>query len=136
VTALAASGHLGGHLSYARGVGVDQTVFEPAIDDWTDVAAEADVTEGALVGGQAGTTAVLVTRRDGVLHALADRCSHRGGPLHEGELEDGCVTCPWHGSRFALADGSVVRGPAAYPQPVYEVRTEAGRILVRSPGSS
>jgi nitrite reductase/ring-hydroxylating ferredoxin subunit len=74
---------------------------------------------------------VLLTRQDGRVYALADRCSHRGGPLHQGEVADGCVTCPWHGSVFRLEDGSVVRGPAAYPQPALDVRVEAGGILVR-----
>ncbi len=76
---------------------------------------------------------VLVTRLQGRLQAMADVCTHAGGPLHEGRLEDGVVTCPWHGSRFRTADGSVVRGPATFPQPAYEVRiTSEGRIEVRS----
>jgi nitrite reductase/ring-hydroxylating ferredoxin subunit len=74
-----------------------------------------------------------VARVGGELYAMANRCSHRGGPLHEGELDDGCVTCPWHGSRFRLADGSVERGPAAYPQPSWRVRVQDGTIQVAPP---
>jgi nitrite reductase/ring-hydroxylating ferredoxin subunit len=62
---------------------------------------------------------------------LADRCTHRGGPLSEGTIEDDCVTCPWHGSSFSLTDGGVRRGPAVAPQPVYDVRVEADGIDVR-----
>ena len=61
---------------------------------------------------------------------LADRCTHRGAPLHEGELLAGCIVCPWHGSEFAL-DGSVVHGPATRPQAAYEVRVVDGQVLVR-----
>jgi nitrite reductase/ring-hydroxylating ferredoxin subunit len=75
---------------------------------------------------------VLVYRRSGVVHALADRCSHAGGPLHEGEVDGNlCVTCPWHGSSFRLADGSVVRGPATAPQPAFDARVSEGHVEVR-----
>jgi nitrite reductase/ring-hydroxylating ferredoxin subunit len=63
--------------------------------------------------------------------ALHDVCGHMGGPLHEGAIENGCVTCPWHGSVFRLSDGSVVHGPGTAPQPVYEVRRAGGRVSVR-----
>jgi hypothetical protein len=32
--------------------------------------------------------------------------AHQGGPLHEGKLDDGCITCLWHSSRFRLSDGA------------------------------
>jgi nitrite reductase/ring-hydroxylating ferredoxin subunit len=73
-----------------------------------------------------------VYRKDGQLSAIADHCGHAGGPLHEGEFGDGCVTCPWHGSTFRLADGEVVHGPATMHQPAYEVRVEDGKVLLRS----
>ena len=74
---------------------------------------------------------LLLTRDTaGTVVVMADRCSHRGGPLHEGDLEDGCVVCPWHDSAFAL-DGSVVRGPATRPQQTYEVEVRTGEIFVR-----
>ena len=73
--------------------------------------------------------------KSGTIHGIADRCTHRGGPLHEGELQDGCVTCPWHFSRFRLEDGSVERGPATVPQPTYDVREVGDRIEVRSAAS-
>lgn len=129
---LGVAGWLGGHLAYALGVGVDTTVFQPSPAEWTDVAADADVVAGGAHLADLGGVPVLLTRLDGGrLVALADRCTHRGGPLHEGELADGCVTCPWHGSRFRLADGTVTRGPATRPQPLYEVRVAAGRVELR-----
>lgn len=74
----------------------------------------------------------MLARVGGEVRAVADRCAHRGGALHEGELVDGRVECPLHGSLFRLDDGSVKRGPSAYPQPTYEVRVENGRIAVRA----
>jgi nitrite reductase/ring-hydroxylating ferredoxin subunit/uncharacterized membrane protein len=134
--ALMVGGHLGGHLAYEEAVGVAQTTFERPPEDWVDAIADAAVTEGAMACVEVGDVPVMVTRREGRLYALSNRCSHRGGPLHQGALEDGCVTCPWHGSRFRLADGSVERGPASSPQPVYETRVREGRIELRSVRSS
>jgi nitrite reductase/ring-hydroxylating ferredoxin subunit len=88
------------------------------------------------VVARVGRNDVLLVRSGGAVLALSDRCSHRGGPLHEGELVDGCVQCPWHGSRFVLADGSVARGPASRPQPAYETRVVAGRVQVRRSGAA
>jgi nitrite reductase/ring-hydroxylating ferredoxin subunit/uncharacterized membrane protein len=133
VSVLSASGWLGGHLSYAEGLGVDQTAFETPPDDWTAVLRDGDLPEGESRYAEAGGVGVLVARVDGEIHAISNRCSHRGGPLDEGELEDGCVTCPLHGSIFRLADGGVVRGPAAYPQPSWRARVRDGAIEVAPP---
>jgi nitrite reductase/ring-hydroxylating ferredoxin subunit len=65
---------------------------------------------------------------------MANTCSHMGGPLDEGTFKDGDVTCPWHGSVFRLADGSIARGPATAPQPTYDVRVSDGRIEVKARG--
>jgi nitrite reductase/ring-hydroxylating ferredoxin subunit/uncharacterized membrane protein len=129
--AAAAGGHLGGHLTFVEGVGVNQTVFEKGPEEWTPTVPEAELSEGTPVCVRAGDVDVLIVRdRDGI-HALDNRCTHRGGPLHEGEVADGSVTCPWHASRFRLADGSVEQGPASSPQPVYETRVTDGKVEVR-----
>jgi nitrite reductase/ring-hydroxylating ferredoxin subunit/uncharacterized membrane protein len=130
--ALTVGGHLGGHLSYAKGVGVDQTTFEERPTEWQPAIAEADVAEGERRLVDVDGVGVVVGREQGRLYALAGRCCHRGGPLHRGKVADGEITCPWHGSTFRIDDGSVVRGPAAYPQPVYDVRVESGAIEVRA----
>ena len=127
------AGFLGGHLSYRRGVGVDQTTFDPRFGDWTAVMDEADLQVGqprrVLVSG----TSVFLYRTTERIHALANRCTHRGGPLHKGSIEQERVTCPWHLSTFRLDDGAVVRGPATAPQPVYRVRVRDGAIEIREP---
>jgi nitrite reductase/ring-hydroxylating ferredoxin subunit/uncharacterized membrane protein len=130
--AVGVGGYLGGHLSYAEGVGVDETVFETYPDEWTRVLDDAELAEGAMRAVETEGATVLLVRSGGGVHALSDRCCHRSGPLHEGELHDGCVTCPWHGSTFRVEDGSVVRGPASYPQPSLETRVVDGGIEVRA----
>jgi nitrite reductase/ring-hydroxylating ferredoxin subunit/uncharacterized membrane protein len=132
IGALTVGGHLGGHLSYAKGVGVDQTAFAEVPEEWTEVLDDAALPEGELRRAEVAGQAIVLARVGGQVHALDDHCAHRGGSLSEGELDGECVECPLHGSRFRLADGSVERGPSAYPQPVYEVRVADGRIAVRA----
>ncbi|HEX2064670.1 MAG TPA: Rieske 2Fe-2S domain-containing protein [Acidimicrobiales bacterium] len=125
-------GYLGGHLSYSRGVNVNRNAWEHGVDEWAPVVAETELRDGEPVVVQAGDMPVLVVRQNGSIHAIADRCGHAGGPLHEGTFEDGCVVCPWHQSTFRLADGGVVHGPATMAQPAYDVRVEDGTVMVRS----
>ena len=122
---------LGGHLSFRRGVGVDHTAFLEAPEDWTAVADEASVKElEPLLVTSAGVEIVLV-REQGALYALLERCAHQGGPLHEGRIEDGCVVCPWHSSRYRLSDGVALSGPTAHPQPALQVRVRDSKVEVR-----
>jgi nitrite reductase/ring-hydroxylating ferredoxin subunit/uncharacterized membrane protein len=126
------TGWLGGHLSYARGVGVDTTVFDHACEEWTDVLPEAElVDEQPTLVYDAGKLPVLLVRTGGQLYAIADRCSHRGGPLHEGEFSDGCIICPWHSTKFRVSDGQLLSGPATRSQLGYQVRTRYGSIQIR-----
>jgi nitrite reductase/ring-hydroxylating ferredoxin subunit/uncharacterized membrane protein len=132
MAALTVGGHLGGHLSYAKGVGVDQTTFQVRSTDWRPALVDGALAEGEKRAVEIDGVPVLLVREAGALYALANRCCHRGGPLDRGTIADGSVTCPWHGSTFRLSDGSIVRGPAAYPQPVYDVRLRDGSIEVRA----
>jgi nitrite reductase/ring-hydroxylating ferredoxin subunit/uncharacterized membrane protein len=130
--AVTIGGFLGGHLSYRRGVGVDHTAFEDRFPDWTAVLDDASLPEGRPMRVRVEGTNILLYRTRGTICALANRCSHRGGPLHKGRLEEGTVRCPWHLSTFRLDDGSIVRGPATAPQPSYRARVQDGRIEIRS----
>ena len=131
--AMSAGGYLGGHLSYVQAVGVEKKRFAGGPSSWTPVLDEAELEDGRPRVVRAGDTEVLLVRDGNRLHALWASCTHECGPLAEGRFADGNVTCPWHGSTFRLADGKVVRGPAAASQPVYETRvTDGGKIEVRA----
>jgi nitrite reductase/ring-hydroxylating ferredoxin subunit/uncharacterized membrane protein len=126
-------GYLGGHLTYAEGVGVNLATFEEYPQDWTQVLADAALGEGEMRSVDVDGVAILIARRGGEVHALSDTCVHRGGSLADGELVGDCVQCPLHASQFRLEDGSVEQGPAAYPQPALEARVRDGSIEVRAP---
>lgn len=65
---------------------------------------------------------------DGKFCAIDDTCTHRGGPLSEGELEGDEVTCPWHGARFKVTSGEVLRPPAPQGVSSYKVRVKGSDI--------
>ncbi|MHC4933557.1 MAG: Rieske (2Fe-2S) protein [Planctomycetota bacterium] len=65
---------------------------------------------------------------DGTTHATENTCLHAGGPLHEGTLEEGVVTCPWHDWKFEVATGRCNLNPKVrlrrYPVRVREATIE------------
>ena len=122
---------LGGHLTFGKGVGVDHTAFIEGPDDWSAVVDEASVQERKPLLVQSAGVEIMLVREGGSLYALLERCAHQGGPLHEGRIEDGCVVCPWHSSRYRLSDGAALSGPTAHPQPTVQVRVRDGNVEVR-----
>jgi nitrite reductase/ring-hydroxylating ferredoxin subunit/uncharacterized membrane protein len=125
--------YLGGHLSFGFGTMVNRNAFVEGVTEWTGVGPVKKFAEGKMVRVTAGDMAVMVIRLDGKLNAIAATCSHAGGPLEEGTLNGDIVTCPWHGSRFCVADGRVDNGPATFDQPAFLVREQGGKVEVRLP---
>jgi nitrite reductase/ring-hydroxylating ferredoxin subunit/uncharacterized membrane protein len=129
---LAAGGYLGGHMSFTKGVGPNQTAYDPGPDDWTKAIEADELEQDEPKTVVVEDTPVLLVRHRKHVHALHDRCSHRGCSLGElGELDGETIQCGCHGSRFSLRDGSVERGPATAPQPAYEVREQNGSVEIR-----
>jgi len=127
----ATAAHLGGELSFGLGIRANRTLGQTASGTFVAVLDEADLDGDELRQVEVEGVPVLLARtRDGELCALADICTHLGGPLHEGSREGDCVVCPWHGSRFDLRTGAVERGPAVFPQARFQVRTRGGKIEV------
>lgn len=125
------SSYLGGDLAYDERIGVNHSPGQMPPEDYTAVLADSELPEGGMRALDVGDVRMMLVRQNGQVYALARECSHLGGPLDEGQLEDGCVICPWHGSRFALADGAVQDGPATFPQPFYAARVRNGQIEVK-----
>jgi nitrite reductase/ring-hydroxylating ferredoxin subunit len=82
-----------------------------------------------------GVPVLLARSRSGEVCALANICTHMGGPLAEGSRDGDTVTCPWHGSRFDLHTGAVVEGPAVFAQPRIQARERDSKIEVGLPGA-
>jgi nitrite reductase/ring-hydroxylating ferredoxin subunit/uncharacterized membrane protein len=128
------AGYLGGHLVFARRVGSDFDTPVVPDEGWHEVCRADDLADSTPLGVDVNGVAVVVVRRGAEVYALAAACNHAGGPLDRGSVENGAITCPWHGSRFCLRDGSVLRGPAASSQPTYETRLRSGVVEIRRHG--
>ncbi|MDA8102750.1 MAG: Rieske (2Fe-2S) protein [Nitrospiraceae bacterium] len=76
-----------------------------------------------------GLGKVSLFREQGRLVCLGT-CPHHGAPLGRGEIEDGVVTCPAHGSRFEILTGERVRGPSDFDVPCHGAYEQGGRIWV------
>ena len=73
---------------------------------------------------------IALLRVDGTFYALSDTCTHRGGPLSEGELEGAQVTCPWHGAKFDIRTGAVLGPPAPQGVKSYPVRVTGADVEI------
>jgi nitrite reductase/ring-hydroxylating ferredoxin subunit len=89
-----------------------------------------EVSEGELREFVLKEVEILVVKYAGHIYCLQARCTHAGAPLVEGELNDDILQCPWHGSRFNIKNGLVVRGPAAKQLRTYNCIIEEDRLLV------
>jgi nitrite reductase/ring-hydroxylating ferredoxin subunit len=127
----AGSAYLGGHLVLGRGVMVDHTAWTTGPRRWTRTLSLDDLADGDHKAVEVEGRRVLISRLDGSISAIENACTHAGGPLSMGKVENGIVHCPWHGSCFRLRDGAVIRGPAAHPQPMLEARVRGGHVEVR-----
>ena len=69
------------------------------------VARLSDIQEGKTHCVKAEGLKVLLTKIDGRVHAIENRCTHLGLSMEKGAISDGAIECPWHGSRFDIATG-------------------------------
>jgi nitrite reductase/ring-hydroxylating ferredoxin subunit/uncharacterized membrane protein len=130
---LTVGAEIGGDLVYLVGTNVNRHAWRGAGTKWValDLGGLTDIPEGGPTKVKAGINTLILVRTGETILALHEQCAHAGGPLSEGTLVDGCIQCPWHGSRFRLTDGHVARGPAMYDQPAYEVRRSDKGFEVR-----
>jgi nitrite reductase/ring-hydroxylating ferredoxin subunit/uncharacterized membrane protein len=120
---------IGGDLVYLIGTHVNRHAWRGAGTKWValDLGGLPDIPQGGPTKLKAGINDLAVIRDGDRILAMHAVCAHAGGPLAEGTIVGGDrLQCPWHGSRYLLANGHVVRGPSMYDQPAYEVRQADG----------
>ena len=128
---ITAGAYIGGDIVFVLGNMVSRHAFRGAGTKWVrldtgDLTDLATLPHATPTKARAGINDLLLVRIGTTVHALHAVCSHAGGPLPQGEIVDGCIECPWHGSRFRLDSGQVTQGPALYDQPAYEIRAAEG----------
>ncbi len=98
--------------------------------DWVCIGKLSDIAEGrAIIGAAPGGERIAVFRAKGRLSAMSNVCSHQNGPIGEGKVVGGFVTCPWHGYQYRLEDGC---SPPPFKERLrkYRLRLEGDRVLV------
>jgi nitrite reductase/ring-hydroxylating ferredoxin subunit/uncharacterized membrane protein len=124
-------GYLGGHVVFSMGTAVNRNAFYAGPQDFVEVGSSTDFPESQLRRVMVDDLPVLLVRQGGRLCAIGAVCSHAGGPLDEGTLENGIVTCPWHGSMFDVCTGAVKGGPATFDEPQLTVHEMDGRVSIK-----
>ena len=101
------------------------------MSNWIDVAAEADLFEGAGIAvAPEGQDIALFKLEDGGVYAINNLCSHGNAKLCDGFVEGYNVECPFHQALFDVRDGSVSCGPATEPAKSWPVKIEEGRVYL------
>lgn len=114
----------------AREAARDARVTALEADGWLRVGPPGDIADGrARIVTPPEGERIAVFRDGAMIYAISNVCRHQGGPLGEGRIIDGCVTCPWHGFQYRPHDG---RAPAPFTEKVatYATRIEGGDIYV------
>ena len=123
--------YLGGGMVFRMGVMINRNAHRKGPDDFLPALAVADLQEGQPRRVEVSGQPILLLRSGERVYAIGAVCSHYGAPLEEGKLQGDTIQCPWHFSRFALADGSVCEGPACTGVPAYEVRVIHGQVEIK-----
>lgn len=89
----------------------------------------AELGPGMLRAIEIDSQPVVVRNVGGTLYAIENICPHRGGPIAEGEIANGAITCPWHDWSFDLASGQNTMNPAATIR-LFPCRVEGGNVVV------
>lgn len=101
--------------------------------EMTKVAKKEDLQPGTAMCVEVGGHKIALFHVDGSYYAIEDTCTHRGGPLSQGEIQSSTVTCPWHGAQFDLLTGEVLGPPAQQGVDSYKVLLEGDDIKIEIP---
>ena len=107
----------------------DRELAGPEVDGYVRACAVDDIQDDrarivCLTGER-----VAIFRYDGKVSAVSNVCQHQNGPLGEGKIVDGCITCPWHGYQYAPESGA---SPPPFTEkiPTFNVRVKDGQVFV------
>jgi 3-phenylpropionate/trans-cinnamate dioxygenase ferredoxin subunit len=101
--------------------------------EFVKVASTGDIAPGERLWLEFEEETVVLFNVNGSYYCIADVCTHDGGPLEDGQLEDHEVECPRHGARFDVRTGAALCLPAVTPVPTFEVKVEGDEIYIEDP---
>jgi nitrite reductase/ring-hydroxylating ferredoxin subunit len=100
-------------------------------EEFAKVADVKDIQPSQMKEVEVNSENICLANVEGKYYAIANICTHLGGPLAQGKLEGYEVRSPWHGSRFDIRTGRVARPPAMRSEPTYEIKIEEDNILLK-----
>jgi DMSO/TMAO reductase YedYZ heme-binding membrane subunit/nitrite reductase/ring-hydroxylating ferredoxin subunit len=108
---------------------IDRTKLQAASDGFVEVAAVDRIQEKRAVIVSLSGERVAIFKYDGQISAVSNVCQHQNGPLGEGRIIDGCITCPWHGYQYLPATGA---SPPPFTEkiPTFKTRVVDGKVFV------
>jgi len=111
------------------GIELDRETAIQTTEGFVDVCAVGDMSDNRARTASVAGERVAIFRYDGKISAVSNLCQHQNGPLGEGRIIDGCITCPWHGFQYQPDNG---RAPAPFEDriPTFDVRLDGDRVLV------
>jgi len=121
---------LGLHFLAARKeIALDGEIKNNVADEFLDACAVADIPENRARIICLSGERVAIFKYDGRISAVSNVCQHQNGPLGEGKIVSGCITCPWHGYQYVPETGASPP-PFAEKIPTFNVRVKNGRVWI------
>lgn len=121
---------IGLHIVAARReVAQDSEAVQSADDGFVDACAITDIPENRARIVCLSGERVAIFKYDGKVSAVSNVCQHQNGPLGEGKIVFGCITCPWHGYQYQ-PDTGASPPPFVEKVPMFNVRVKEGRVFV------
>lgn len=118
------------HLAAAfRGKPIDRAQHQAGGDGFVEVCKVDGISEKCATIVSLSGERVAIFRYDGKVSAISNVCQHQNGPLGEGRIIDGCVTCPWHGYQYQPESGAAPP-PFKEKVPTFRVKVVEGRVFV------
>ena len=100
---------------------------------FTTVAKTSELQSGSAKLVEVSGKRIALFNVEGKFYAIDDTCTHRGGPLSEGELNGNTVTCPWHHATFDVTTGQATGPPAQKGVQAYKVQVEGSDVKIELP---
>jgi len=101
------------------------------MSEWVDVARAEAISVGKPVHVEIDGAGIAVFKLEQAFYAIEDVCTHDGGKLTGGCIENDVIICPRHGARFSIRTGEALSAPAYEPTATFPVRIENGMVQVR-----
>ncbi|MCS7230166.1 MAG: non-heme iron oxygenase ferredoxin subunit [Candidatus Kryptonium sp.] len=102
-----------------------------SVNEYIQIAKIDEIKNGELKVFEVNDESVILINLNGEIFAYKNQCSHMELELNDAEIDGEILTCPWHGAKFDIRTGAVVRLPASQPLEKYEVKVEGDKIFIK-----